>query len=86
MTHHLLRVFYVEKQGEAPTAALLRKLGSRAEVARDLAYRLFRLAEKHHSQDAQAYNALVLAWPDVVKLAQAAPSGTMFTPDLPPQS
>jgi putative DNA methylase len=70
MTHHLLRVFYVEKQGEAATAALLRKLGSRAEVARDLGYRLFRVAEKLHSQDAQAYNALVLAWPDLVKLAQ----------------
>ncbi|MHB8519219.1 MAG: hypothetical protein ACYDH9_00545 [Limisphaerales bacterium] len=38
MTHHLLRVFDCEKQGEAPTAALLRKLGSRAEVARDFAY------------------------------------------------
>ena len=37
MTHHLMRVFYVEKQGEAATAALLRKLGSKAEVARDLA-------------------------------------------------
>jgi putative DNA methylase len=73
MTHHLLRVFYVEKQGEAATAALLRKLGSRAEVARDLGYRLFRVAEKLHSQDAQAYNALVLAWPDLVKLAQAQP-------------
>lgn len=70
MTHHLLRVFYVEKQGEAATAALMRKLGSRAEVARDLGYRLFRVAEKLHSQDAQAYNALVLAWPDLVKLAQ----------------
>jgi putative DNA methylase len=73
MTHHLLRVFYVEKQGEAATAALLRKLGSRAEVARDLGYRLFRVAEKLHSQDAQAYNALVLAWTDLVKLAQAQP-------------
>ena len=73
MTHHLLRVFYVEKQGEAATAALLRKLGSRAEVARDLGYRLFRVTEKLHSQDAQAYNALVLAWPDLVKLAQVAP-------------
>jgi putative DNA methylase len=70
MTHHLLRVFYVEKQGEAATADLMRTLGSRAEVARDLGYRLFRVAEKLHSQDAQAYNALVLAWPDLVKLAQ----------------
>ncbi len=74
MTHHLLRVFYVEKQGEPATAALMRKLGSRAEVARDLGYRLFRVAEKLHSQDAQAYNALVLAWPDLLKLAQAAPA------------
>jgi putative DNA methylase len=73
MTHHLLRVFYVEKQGEGPTGALLRKLGSRAEVARDLGYRLFRVAERLHSQDAQAYNALVLAWPDLLKLAQAKP-------------
>jgi putative DNA methylase len=75
MTHHLLRVFYVEKQGEAATAALMRKLGSRAEVARDLGYRLFRVAEKLHSQDAQAYNALVLAWPDLVRLAQEPRTG-----------
>jgi hypothetical protein len=31
------------------------------------------VAEKLHPQDAQAYNALVLAWPDLVKLAQAQP-------------
>ena len=83
MTHHLIRVFYVEKAGEAPAAALIRKLGSRAEVARDLAYRLYHLTEKLHSKDAQAYNALVLAWPDLVKLAHGAPGQRMITPDLP---
>jgi putative DNA methylase len=84
MTHHLLRVFYVEKKGEAATAALLRKLGSRAEVARDLGYRLFRVAEKLHSQDALAYNALVLAWPDLIRLAQQQqqPARTV-QPELP---
>src|SRR5207249_3000483 len=35
MTHQQLRVFYVEKAGEAATAALVRKLGSQAEIARD---------------------------------------------------
>jgi len=83
MTHHLLRVFYAEKQGETATAALMRKLAGRAEVARDLAYRLFRLAEKHHSQDAQAYNALVLAWPDLIRLVQEQQPTRTIQPDLP---
>jgi putative DNA methylase len=83
MTHHLIRLFYVEKAGEAPAAALIRKLGSQAEVARDLAYRLYRVTEKLHSKDAQAYNALVLAWPDLVKLAHGQPGQRMITPDLP---
>jgi putative DNA methylase len=82
MTHHLLRVFYVEKQGETATAALMRKLGSRAEVARDLGYRLFRVAEKLHSQDAQAYNALVLAWPDLVRLAGEQPAAAPAQKEL----
>jgi putative DNA methylase len=70
-THHLLRVYYHEKRGDVATAELLRKLGSRGELARDLTYRLFALAEKKgRSQDAQAYNALVLGWPEVARLAR----------------
>jgi putative DNA methylase len=70
-THHLLRLYYHEKRGDVATAELLRKLGSRGELARDLAYRLFALAEKKgRSQDAQAYNALVLGWPEVARLAR----------------
>ena len=70
-THHLLRVYYYEKQGDLATAQLLRKLRFQADLARDLSYRLFALAEKKgRSQDAQAYNALVLGWAEVARLAQ----------------
>ncbi len=75
MTHHLLRIYYHEKQGDAVTAALLRRLGAKADVARDLAYKLFTVCEKNKwSAEAQAYNALVLGWPDLVRLAQELPA------------
>ena len=75
MTHHLLRIYYHEKQGDAATAELLRKLGSKADVARDLAYKLFTVCEKNKwSAEAQAYNALVLGWPDLVRLAHERPA------------
>jgi putative DNA methylase len=75
MTHHLLRIYYYEKQGDAVTAALLRKLGAKADVARDLAYKLFTVCEKNKwSAEAQAYNALVLGWPDLVRLAHERPA------------
>lgn len=40
--------------------------GSNAERAKDLAYRLYTIAEqKKWSEEAYAYNALVVAWPDI---------------------
>jgi len=70
-THHLVRVYYHERMGDVATAELLRKLGAHGELARDLAYRLFGVAEKKgRSQEAQAYNALVLGWPEVARLAR----------------
>lgn len=70
-THHLLRVYFHEKAGDQATADLLRKIGSYGEAARDLAYRLFSISEKNKkSQDAQAYNALVLGWPEIARLAR----------------
>jgi putative DNA methylase len=72
LTHHLLRVYYHEKAGDVATAELLRKIGAQGELARDLAYRLFDLSErKNRSQEAQAYNALVLGWPEIARLARA---------------
>mgnify|MGYP001591105945 CR=1 FL=1 len=71
MTHHLLRVYYHEKAGDETTAELLRKMGANGEIARDLAYRRFNVCEKKKwSQEAQAYNALVLGWPEIARLAR----------------
>jgi putative DNA methylase len=71
MAHHLLRVYYHERRGDAMTAALLRKLGTKAEVARDLAYKLFTVCENRKwSREAQAYNALVMGWSELTRLAR----------------
>jgi len=71
MTHHLLRVYYYEKAGDQATAELLRKIGTNGEISRDLAYRLFNVCEKKKwSQEAQAYNALVLGWPEIARLTR----------------
>lgn len=77
MTHHLLRLYHYEKAGDEATGGLLRKLGSEADLARELAYRLFKSAEKKKlSQEAQGYNALVLGWPEVARLARELPLAT----------
>ncbi|MDR7392473.1 MAG: hypothetical protein QN182_10410 [Armatimonadota bacterium] len=81
-THHLLRVYWHEKAGDQATADLLRKLGSRGDLARELAYRLYSVCEKRKwSQEAQAYNALVLGWPELVRLAREAASSRLFGAD-----
>ncbi|WP_246584436.1 DUF1156 domain-containing protein [Thermus brevis] len=70
-THHLIRVYWYEKAGDQATASLLRKLGSRGDLARELAYRLYNVCEKKNwSQEGQSYNALVLGWPELVRLAR----------------
>lgn len=75
MTNHLVHRYFVDKVGDAETAALLGKFGGAGESARDLAYRLHSIAERRkRSQDAQGYNALVLGWPELARLAQTAPS------------
>lgn len=80
-THHLIRSL---DSGEQAAAGLLKKLGPVAEIARDLSYRLYTVCERRKwSQDAIGYNALVLAWPDLKRLADeqktAGPSqGEMF--------
>ena len=79
MTHHLLRVYYHERKGDPATAELLRKLGSKAEVARDLAYKLFTVCENRKwSREAQAYNALVMGWPELARLAREVPPSSFI--------
>ncbi len=66
-THQLIRSL---DSGEQAAAGLLKKLGAVAEVARDLSYRLYTVCERRKwSQDAIGYNALVIAWPDLKRLA-----------------
>jgi putative DNA methylase len=66
-THHLIRSL---DGGEQAAAGLLKKLGAVAEVARDLSYRLYTVCERRKwAQDAIGYNALVLSWPDLKRLA-----------------
>ena len=51
---------------EACAKAVFMMLGSNAERAKDLAYRLYTIAEqKKWASEAFAYNALVVAWPDI---------------------
>ncbi|MFP4361859.1 MAG: DUF1156 domain-containing protein [Alphaproteobacteria bacterium] len=63
---HLIRRH--DGEGVDGAARLLKSMGHYGELARDLAYRLFQLCErKKWAEEARAYNALVVAWPDIVK-------------------
>src|SRR5262245_42866310 len=58
MVHRLIRT--LEAGGESAAAAFVVNLGSKAEIARELAYRLYSIAErKKRAAEALAYNALV---------------------------
>jgi putative DNA methylase len=71
VTQHLIH--RLDQQGEAVAAELVGQLGGIAEVARDLAYRLYSTCErKKWAQEALAYNSLVVAWPELTKLARSA--------------
>ena len=85
IVHHLVRV--LESLGESGAAALVAKLGSRAETARELCYRLYTVCErKKRAAEALSYNALVQSWPEIARLAQTvreAPTRTLTEqPDL----
>jgi len=67
--HHLVRV--LEAGGENAAADLVAKLGRKAEIARELAYRLYAVSErKKRAQEALSYNALVQSWPEITRLAR----------------
>ena len=70
MLHHMVRVY---KQGEAPAAALLAKLGDKSDAAKELAYRLYGICEKKkRSTEAQLYNEIITIWPDLVARSKEA--------------
>ncbi|MBE2259562.1 MAG: hypothetical protein IAE88_11925, partial [Rhodobacteraceae bacterium] len=82
MVHQLIRV--LESAGESAAAALVAKLGSQAETARELCYRLYTLCErKKRATEAMAYNGLVQSWPEITRLArETQPAATSRTDDM----
>ena len=67
VVHHLIRA--LETGGESAAGRLVAKLGAKAEPARELAYRLFLIAERNkRAAEALAYNGLVQSWPEIVRL------------------
>jgi putative DNA methylase len=69
VVHHLIRV--VGTGGESAAAALVAKLGAKAEVARELAYRLYTACErKKRNSEALAYNGLVQSFPEITRIAK----------------
>jgi putative DNA methylase len=71
VVHQLIRA--LEVGGEATAAALVANLGSQAETARELTYRLYTICErKKRAPEALSYNALVQSWPEITRLAREA--------------
>jgi len=68
VVHQLIRA--LESGGEPAAAALVARLGENAEIARELAYRLYTLCErKKRAAEALSYNGLVQSWPEISRLA-----------------
>jgi putative DNA methylase len=69
VTQQLIKAL-VDKGSEEAAADLLQKVGALGDVTRELAYRLYTICDrKKWAQEALAYNSLVVAWPELVKLA-----------------
>jgi len=77
MVHHLIRI--LESDGEKAAALMLAKLGSKAEAARELSYRLYAICERRkRAQEALSYNALVQSWPEIARLAREPAQAQLF--------
>ena len=71
---HLVRLH--ERHGIGyETAVMLKKLGSKADDVRDLAYVLYDICanKRQDAKEATAYNALIADWTDLTREAAAAP-------------
>jgi putative DNA methylase len=71
--HQLIRVFNTD--GETGAAAVFATVQSKAEAARQLAYRLYTLCDrKGWAEDARAYNEVVTSWSGIEAAAAKEPS------------
>jgi putative DNA methylase len=75
VTQHLIRRL-LDDGGERSAGELLARVGGLGDAARDLAYRLFQIAEgKKWAKEAGPYNALAASWLDLTKIAAEGPLG-----------
>jgi putative DNA methylase len=69
VVHQVIRA--LEAGGEGAAASLVAKLGAKAEIARELAYRLYTVCErKKRAGNALSYNGLVQSWHEIARLAR----------------
>lgn len=69
---HLVKA--LERGGEVEAARLYSRLGALADPARELAYRLFQIAERRgRADEAIAYNGLVASWSEIARVAASLP-------------
>ena len=73
VTQHLIRA--LAEGGEQAAADLHRRVGPDiGETARELSYLLYTICErKKWAGEALAYNSLVVAWPEITRLAASVP-------------
>ena len=77
----------LEGVDEEAAAKLAKQLGYQAEMARDLAYRLYQICQhnqaregKNWAEEARAYNGLVQSWPEIIKIRDTLPDETTSGP------
>ncbi|MBW2050452.1 MAG: hypothetical protein JRJ09_18270 [Deltaproteobacteria bacterium] len=69
VTQHLIKAL-VDRGSEDAASDILRKVGGLGDTARDLAYRVYTICDrKKWAAEAVFYNSLVVAWPELVRLA-----------------
>jgi putative DNA methylase len=84
IVHHLTRAL---DSGEEQAGRLLAQVRAvspaKADAARELTYRLYTLCErKKRAQEALAYNGLVVAWPELMRLAESRPADAGLQAEL----
>ncbi len=76
--HQLIRIF--KDSGESGAATILSAVSSKADGARQLAYRLYTLCERSGwSDDARAYNEIITSWTAIEDAAARVPKPRQAT-------
>ena len=72
---HLIK--RLEGGSEVEAARLAKQLGYQADMARDLAYRLYQICERNKwAEEARAYNGLIESWREIIKIRDTLPDET----------